>query len=222
MSELLGISGIFDILRFGRYPACHGISGPHWEVESSETAAESRPIPGVLAARHGVAHPVKHRDKHQAQPPPDGGELQADLAPEIAPEVGVIPNAQSQPDIEDQPRRPHPPGNFPGRRHLPGPSVGDKGRHAPVYGKGQGGQVSKGQLLAHLPGGVPSQGVRCRCLPGCIRAGDTIICTGITRLGRSLFTTFSITACRLNRGRGIRTIRWGGVRGTILASNVPS
>lgn len=43
MSELLGISSISGILRFGRYPAYHGISEPHLAVKSSKTVVENRP-----------------------------------------------------------------------------------------------------------------------------------------------------------------------------------
>ena len=42
MSELLGISSISGILRFGRYPAYHGISEPHLAVKSSKTVVENR------------------------------------------------------------------------------------------------------------------------------------------------------------------------------------
>ena len=41
MSELLGISSISGILRFGRYPAYHGISEPHLAVKSSKTVVET-------------------------------------------------------------------------------------------------------------------------------------------------------------------------------------
>lgn len=43
MSELLGLSSISGILRFGRYPAYHGISEPHLAVKSSKTVVENRP-----------------------------------------------------------------------------------------------------------------------------------------------------------------------------------
>lgn len=43
MSELLGISSISGILRFGRYPAYHGISEPHLAVKSSKSVVENRP-----------------------------------------------------------------------------------------------------------------------------------------------------------------------------------
>ncbi len=43
MSELLGISSISGILRFGRYPAYHGISKPHLALKSSKTVVENRP-----------------------------------------------------------------------------------------------------------------------------------------------------------------------------------
>ena len=41
MSELLGISSISGILRFGRYPAYHGISEPHLALKSSKTVVET-------------------------------------------------------------------------------------------------------------------------------------------------------------------------------------
>ena len=43
MSERLGISSISGILRFGRYPAYHGISEPHLAVKSSKSVVENRP-----------------------------------------------------------------------------------------------------------------------------------------------------------------------------------
>ncbi len=42
MSERLGISSISGILRFGRYPAYHGISEPHLALKSSKTVVETR------------------------------------------------------------------------------------------------------------------------------------------------------------------------------------
>ena len=41
MSELLGISSISGILRYGRYPAYHGISEPHLALKSSKTVVET-------------------------------------------------------------------------------------------------------------------------------------------------------------------------------------
>ena len=41
MSERLGISSISGILRFGRYPAYHGISEPHLALKSSKTVVET-------------------------------------------------------------------------------------------------------------------------------------------------------------------------------------
>ena len=41
MSERLGISSISGILRFGRYPAYHGISEPHLVLKSSKTVVET-------------------------------------------------------------------------------------------------------------------------------------------------------------------------------------
>lgn len=43
MLERLVISSISGILRFGRYPAYHGISEPHLAVKSSKTVVENRP-----------------------------------------------------------------------------------------------------------------------------------------------------------------------------------
>ena len=41
MSERLGISSLSGILRFGRYPAYHGISEPHLALKSSKTVVET-------------------------------------------------------------------------------------------------------------------------------------------------------------------------------------
>ena len=41
MLERLGISSISGILRFGRYPAYHGISEPHLALKSSKTVVET-------------------------------------------------------------------------------------------------------------------------------------------------------------------------------------
>lgn len=41
MLERLVISNISSILRFGRYPAYHGISEPHLALESSKTVVET-------------------------------------------------------------------------------------------------------------------------------------------------------------------------------------
>lgn len=41
MSERLVISSISGILRFGRYPAYHGISEPHLALKSSKTVVET-------------------------------------------------------------------------------------------------------------------------------------------------------------------------------------
>ena len=41
MLERLVISSISGILRFGRYPAYHGISEPHLAVKSSKTVVET-------------------------------------------------------------------------------------------------------------------------------------------------------------------------------------
>lgn len=41
--ELLGISSVPGILRFGRYPAYHGISEPHLAVKSSKAVVETGP-----------------------------------------------------------------------------------------------------------------------------------------------------------------------------------
>ena len=43
MLERLVVSSISGILRFGRYPAYHGISEPHLAVKSSKTVVENRP-----------------------------------------------------------------------------------------------------------------------------------------------------------------------------------
>ena len=42
MLERLVVSSISGILRFGRYPAYHGISEPHLAVKSSKTVVENR------------------------------------------------------------------------------------------------------------------------------------------------------------------------------------
>ena len=57
-------------------------------------------------------------------------------------------------------------------------------------------------------------------LLGRVQAGDTIICTEITRLGRSLFMIFSIMAYCLNQGCGIWTIKEGWRLGDDLTSKV--
>ena len=48
MSERLVISSISGILRFGRYPAYHGVSEPHLALKSSKTVVETG---GLLLSR---------------------------------------------------------------------------------------------------------------------------------------------------------------------------
>jgi len=57
-------------------------------------------------------------------------------------------------------------------------------------------------------------------LLGQVQSGDTIICTEITRLGRSLFMIFSIMAFALERGCAIWTIKEGWRLGDDLTSKV--
>lgn len=57
-------------------------------------------------------------------------------------------------------------------------------------------------------------------LLGKVQAGDTIICTEITRLGRSLFMIFSIMSYALERGCAIWTIKEGWRLGDDLTSKV--
>lgn len=57
-------------------------------------------------------------------------------------------------------------------------------------------------------------------LLGRVQPGDTIICTEITRLGRSLFMIFSIMAYALERGCSIWTIKEGWRLGDDLTSKV--
>ena len=57
-------------------------------------------------------------------------------------------------------------------------------------------------------------------LLGRVQSGDVIICTEITRLGRSLFMIFSIMAYCLERGCNIWTIKEGWRLGDDLTSKV--
>ena len=56
-----------------------------------------------LAALYPIAQKVKCHNAGQADSHPKTGKGQADLAPEVERQMGVIPHPQPQPHIQDQP-----------------------------------------------------------------------------------------------------------------------
>ena len=63
MSELLGISSISGILRFGRYPAYHGISEPHLAVKSSKTVDANGKVTAVAEGTATITVTTKDGSK---------------------------------------------------------------------------------------------------------------------------------------------------------------